>query len=138
DAVWDATDHALQRHDLVGVTDYFAASTPFAGDLSAYADGTLSYRCREGSTDQPFDAPLLILRGAGVMWRLDQSQTARTDWVGIEISLGFDSRWKRIDGMPATEDALHASLAAVTDLWLRSEFSSAVVDGWIDDVALAP
>ncbi len=137
-AVWDATDAALQRHDLVGVTDYFQAAAPFAGNLSAYADGTLSYRCREASTDQPFDAPLVLLDGASTRWRFDQSQTASTDWFEVDIPLAFDSRWTRIDGMPATADALHASLGAVTSLWLRGEFSSAVVDGWIDDVTIEP
>lgn len=138
EAVWDASEQALQRHDIVGVTDYFQAASSFSGDLSAYADGTLSYRCREASTESPFEAPLVLLDGAGTRWRFDRSQAASTDWFDVEVSLAFDSHWTRLDGMPATEDALHASLAAVTALWLRGEFSSDVVDGWLDDVTIAP
>lgn len=138
DALWDASDAALQRHDLVGVTDYFQAAAPFAGNLSAYADGSLSYRYREASTDQPFDAPLVILEGAGVGWRFTQPQASSTGWFDVEVPLAFSSHWTRVDGTPATADALHASLANVTALWLRGEFSSAFVDGWIDDITLVP
>ena len=129
--IWDSTDAAAQRHDLIGITDYFQAPAAFHGDLSAFA--TLSYKLREANADSPFDAPLVLLEGGGAFWRFDRAQTASTDWFTISLPLDGSSGWTRISGAGPFSD----SLAAVTALWIRGEFSNTIEDSFLDDVTVA-
>jgi alkaline phosphatase D len=135
----DAAEGALRRHDLVGITDYFQAPPAFLGDLSAFEGGSLTFEVREDSVEQPFEAPLLLLDGAGMRWRFAGAQAGSTTWRSYTAPLGTSSAgWTRLDGTPATGEALQTSLGAVTALWIRGEFSSAFVDSLLDDVTLAP
>ncbi len=135
-ASWDATG-ALQRADVIGITDYFQAPIAFRGDLSAYEGGTLSFRMREEKIRSPFEAPLVMLDGAGVRWRFDRTQAASLDWVEVAVPVD-GAGWTRLDGVAATAAALQTSLGAVTALWIRGEYSGVIADAWLDDVTLAP
>ena len=46
----------------------------------------------------------------------------------------MDARQRR---PAATDDALRASFAAVTALWLRAEFSSTEDNSWLDNVVVS-
>lgn len=134
---YDGSDGSLMRTDLVGVTDYFQAAAPFLGGLGAYANGTLSFTIREGDTQMPVVAPLVLFVGAGVTWKYDAARAASTSAFTVQVPL-HGAGWTRVDGTTASDDDLAASLAKVTSLWLRGEYSSAIESSWLDDVTLTP
>ncbi|MEO6954016.1 MAG: laminin B domain-containing protein [Polyangia bacterium] len=133
-AIFDPSGAAMREETFYGGTDYFVAPADYLGDLSAYAHGTLRYTIRDEYVDEPFDAPLVLLDGAGARWRYDGTTTAGLTTTPFLIPFEGNAGWSRLEGTASFAEAL----VGVTALQLRGEFSSEIDRSWIDDVALSP
>lgn len=140
---WDATGGnpggSLAREDVIGQSDYFESPAAFHGNLTAYNGGTLRFDVRASTIEAPFAAPLVVMEAAGGILRYQGGPAATTGYTTFTVPLGVTAPGWVVNatGLPVTDVAWNAAIAAVTGLWLRAEFSSAQDNSWLDNVVLS-
>lgn len=126
--------------DVSGGVWYWNASTPYLGDRSAYAGGTLSFDLRQSATDSQFNATDVVLISGDTSLGYDFGKASThpgTDWTRYEVELSADG-WTNLDtGDAATEDEFEQVLSDLDELRIRGEYREGSDTGGIDEVELA-
>lgn len=121
-----------------GVYSYWSAPSTFLGNKSAAYGGVLSYDLTQ-SENGPIARLDVVLQGGGLTLVFDTPYNPKRDrWTRYHLLLAPGAGWQVTDfnGPAATQEQLQQSLAAVTGLFIRAEFSNALdIDG-IDNVVL--
>ena len=89
---WQSTggdpDGYVIHSDVNEFCSFFSAPSPYLGDMSAYAGGTLSFSLASTESDwQGSDVVVLIGAGKVVCWRLPLSPPLPPSWRAYEVPL---------------------------------------------------
>jgi len=102
---------------------YFQAPALFLGNQLHRYDETLQFDLRISPVSPVFEAPDVILKGAGLTLLYNAEPTPGTDWVSYEVPLGLSGPWV-VDGTTdlATEEQMRLVLGQLEALRIRGEF----------------
>lgn len=129
--------------DPSGGSFYFAASSGFTGDLSAYLSGTLSFARKvstpAGSVQWRDDPDVVIVSGGqAYVWRGADNPGA--DWTAEQVTLAAPG-WSlgALGGAAVSDAAFAAALGSVSALYIRGETINGVVETTaLDSVQITP
>ena len=129
-----------------GPTWYFAASDAYHGNLSAFANGSVSWDIYgiTGAQNVLGASGDLIITGNGIALGLDTgTMPVNGEWTTWTASLSLDADWRVVNslsngslGVAATQAQLDMVLANVDGFYIQGEYTSGADSTAIDNVTL--
>ncbi len=118
------------------VTWYWQAPPIDQDVLAAVAGGALQYRLRQDYTDAQFDAPDVLLSGAGMTLGFDADPNPGSDWTDYRVPFQAEGWTHEADGTPASDEDLSAVLGDLETLQIRGEYRVGNDDAGLDEVTI--
>jgi hypothetical protein len=116
---------------------YFRAPELFYGDRGGCYGRNLKFRLRQDSarTNQ-FEAPDVLLMGAGLTLAADLSPNPEPDWTQYSVRLDDATGWTlaTLDGAKASESDIRNVLGSLEGLEIRGEYETGPDTGSLDNV----
>ncbi|MEM9016585.1 MAG: laminin B domain-containing protein [Verrucomicrobiota bacterium] len=129
--------------DAVGGVWYWAAPELFREAVAtSWAEkgssrAVLRFDLKQSSLENPFDAPDVILEGAGLELHFQHENPPGLDWTSFRVPLRPSAGWvRKTGGKPATKEELAAVLGELEKLWIRGEFRTGNDSGGIDNIVI--
>jgi hypothetical protein len=121
-------DGHVVHSDVTSFCSFFSAPSPYLGDMSAYAGGTLSFSLSSTESDwQGSDVVVLIGAGRVLCWRLPQLPPLPPSWRTYEVPLEASVfRYDNSAGSVVSEADFAAVLANLSALLLPAEFGAII------------
>gem|GEM_PF-4676442 len=145
DVRWDASagnPNGCLRATDAGEGGYwgFTAGPAFLGDRSCIYGGVLAWDFQTSHTSaNGASEPDVVLIGGGLTLVFDLPAPAANTWISRIVTIAEGAGWRKntISGTVATRAEIEAALANLTELRVRSEFSTQIDNARIDNVVLA-
>lgn len=122
--------------EALGETWYFRAPEDVLTALPAAADGTISYRLRQSSTDAGFDEDDLVITGPAGRLSFRFDYAPGTDWTPFTVRLSASEGWRWNWSAAATDEQLRSVLADAARFEIRGEYRTGEDVGGLDDFVL--
>ena len=109
-----------------GRTLYFEAPNKYKGDRRAAYGGALVVQIRQAATRKFSNAPFVVLASKQTILFYDLGRNPGTVWERIEVPLKEGAGWinpAKGDRVPATKADLESALGALSELWIKAEYS---------------
>ena len=130
----DDSGYIYAEDDVTGGVWYFVAPAKYHGDMSAYADGTISFwLIQQSNMDDQFDSKDVILdNGDGEQIYHKHDNYPGLDWTSYTIALNESGNWMNGDDQPASMSEIEAVMSDVVSVWIRGEFQTGSDTGGLD------
>lgn len=117
---------------------YWSAPAKFLGNMSGALGETLQYYLTQPQRDNPFNAPDVILEGAGHRFVYRQRYRPNPAWTVFRVYLQPQLGWhvNTLTGRTPTEAEFREALTLPDRLWIRGEYTTDSDTGGLDEVYL--
>jgi hypothetical protein len=124
--------------ETTGGVWYWSAPDKFLGSKKEAFHQKLQYELKQSDTDNPFEAPDIILEGKDLTLVYKFPLHPDTNWTFFSVVLSSGAGWKKSDlnGSPASDEDIRMALSDLTSLKIRGEFRTGPDVGSIDNVCL--
>ncbi|MEM9981893.1 MAG: laminin B domain-containing protein [Bacteroidota bacterium] len=136
----DNSGYIFADDDVAGGTWYFSAPQKLLGDLSTYAEGTMSYwMIQESARNNQFESRDVIVENNDnvIYYKYENVESfPDTTWTEYTLRINASDRWFNDENEPASNEEINAVLSNVTNLYIRGEFETGADTGGLDQFVL--